>query len=57
LYRTLDTIEGVVQTSSPCKTEVFTVENVENAESGMGILMLHLSDLCTLYGKMLEDEQ
>ena len=57
MYLTRDTIEGVVQTSSPCKTEVFTAKNAEHAESGMGTLMLHLSNLWALCGKMLEDGQ
>ena len=37
----------------PCKTEAFTTENAERAENGMGTIMLHLSDLCALCGKML----
>jgi hypothetical protein len=44
------------RTSSPCglrskaggRTEAFTAENVEHAESGMESLMLHLSDLGVL---------
>jgi len=36
------------------RTEAFTAENAEHAEGGMGPLMLHLSDLRALCGKMLE---
>ncbi len=47
-------MQAVAKTSSPCETEAFTAENAEHAESGMGTLMLHLSDLCALCGKMLK---
>ena len=54
--------EVVAQTSSPRglwskaggQTEAFTAENAEYAESSMKTLMLYLSDLCALCGKMLE---
>jgi hypothetical protein len=46
--------EAVAQISSPCETEAFTAKNAEHAESGMGTLMLYLSDLCVLCGKILE---
>jgi len=38
-------VQTVTQTSSLCKTEAFTAENAEYAESGMGTSILHLSDL------------
>jgi len=36
------------------RTKAFTAENAEHAESIMKTLMLYLSDLCGLCGKMLE---
>ena len=44
--------QAIKQTSFSRKAEAFTAENVEHAESEMGILMLYLSDLCVLCGKM-----
>jgi len=55
-------IEVVARTSSPRglrskaggRTEVFTAEKAEHAENSMETLMLYLSDLFGLCGKMLE---
>ncbi len=44
--------QAIKQTSFSRKAEAFTAENVEHAESKMGILMLYLSNLCVLCGKM-----
>jgi hypothetical protein len=61
-YREVISKSAVAQTSSPYglrskaggRTEAFTAENAEYAENGMKSLMLYLSDLCALCGKMLE---
>ena len=46
--------QRLLHNPSPYEIEAFTAEGAEHAESGMGTLMLHLSDLCVLCGKMLE---
>ena len=48
------TYQAVAQTSSSHETEAFTAESAEHAESNIETLMLYLSDLCVLCGKMLE---